>query len=162
MMCFLFPDNWLLSEEVQHWVIWAAEQNCTNSGTFTCYTGPLCGLLPKWTVIVELPLFRRGNCKLSRHNSQFLWALLSLYPLLVLSYQSSTSNSLAILISLTYIRVAGPFKSTYSDMVTWNGTAKTVSFFLFLYGFVHISWLPNVTSSWLQAKNEVCSCCHTQ
>jgi len=100
MMCFLFPDNWLLSEEVQHWIIWAAEQNCTNSGTFTCYTGPLCGLLPKWTVIVELPFFRRGNCKLSCHNLRFFRALLSLCPLLILSYLSSTLNSLAVFLYL--------------------------------------------------------------
>jgi len=63
-ICFLFPDHWLLSEEVQHWVIWAAEQNCTNSSNFTYYTRPLCGLLPQWAIIVELQFFRRGHCKL--------------------------------------------------------------------------------------------------
>ena len=63
-ICFLFPDHWLLLEEVQHWIVWAAEQNCTNSRNFTYYAGPLCRLLPQWVIIVELQFFRRGHCKL--------------------------------------------------------------------------------------------------
>lgn len=62
----LVPDNWLLSEEVQHRVIWTSQQNCTNTGCVSYYTWSLCWLLPQWAMVIKLQLLNWGNCKFSR------------------------------------------------------------------------------------------------
>ena len=113
-ICFLFPDHWLLLEEVQHWIVWAAEQNCTNSRNFTYYAGPLCWLLPQWVIIVELQFFRWGHCKLLLlSHFSVLDNTLPLWMLPVLSALSSTLNSLLVFSALQSKYAFSPFWSEY-------------------------------------------------
>jgi len=63
MLNFIFPDNWILSKEVQHWFLWAPEQNCTHTSGVSSSLWPDYWLLPQWEEHLEVPLLYWSNCK---------------------------------------------------------------------------------------------------